>query len=399
MLKAVFRPGELVNSNNKVIIDSPTSYQEHSNIAPAEDKTEETGNVEVYTGPTAEDLRREAELFKFSWESEKEKMISAAKMEAERIIREANNTALSEAKIKNDDAAALKQQAEQEAARIVQEAKTKAAEIEKEIRQTLETERKDAQDKGREDGYEKGYAQGKAEVDRLIERTQVVLERAQDKRAEILSESEQEIVNLVLLIARKVVKILSENQRNVVISNVVQALRKVKSRGEVIIKVNMNDLKITTEHKQEFINMLEGVKTIHVVEDNCVDSGGCIIETDFGEIDARIFSQLAELENKILEISPIKSNADLHPPVSAIKTAGLNTELAAASTLMDTEESISSGEAEETPELSAGVNAALTASAALAAIATMATKGKRESDKKLAGQLENVGKRITDQQT
>jgi flagellar assembly protein FliH len=52
---------------------------------------------------------------------------------------------------------------------------------------------------------------------------------------------------------------------------------------------------------------VEGAKSIQVVEDTSVDEGGCIIETDFGEIDARIASQLAELESKILEISPIKS--------------------------------------------------------------------------------------------
>jgi flagellar assembly protein FliH len=53
--------------------------------------------------------------------------------------------------------------------------------------------------------------------------------------------------------------------------------------------------------------MMEGVKGIQVQEDSTVDSGGCIIETDFGEIDARISSQLAELEARILEISPIKA--------------------------------------------------------------------------------------------
>jgi flagellar assembly protein FliH len=55
--------------------------------------------------------------------------------------------------------------------------------------------------------------------------------------------------------------------------------------------------------------MMEGVKAIQVVEDSSVDPGGCIIETDFGEIDARIASQLAELESKILEISPVKTRA------------------------------------------------------------------------------------------
>jgi flagellar assembly protein FliH len=46
-----------------------------------------------------------------------------------------------------------------------------------------------------------------------------------------------------------------------------------------------------------------------VVEDSTVDSGGCVIETDFGEINARISSQLAELEDAILAMSPIKGRA------------------------------------------------------------------------------------------
>jgi len=94
---------------------------------------------------------------------------------------------------------------------------------------------------------------------------------------------------------------------------VVQALRKVKGRGDVIIRVNVDDLKLTTEHIKDFIQLIEGVKNIQVVEDSSVDRGGCIIETDFGEIDARISSQLAELEQKILEISPIRAKARTAP--------------------------------------------------------------------------------------
>jgi flagellar assembly protein FliH len=113
----------------------------------------------------------------------------------------------------------------------------------------------------------------------------------------------------VLLISRKVIKVLSENQRGVVIDNVKEALRKVKDRGSVIIRVNIADLELTTEHTSEFISLVEGSKDLHVIEDSTVDQGGCVIETDFGEIDARISSQLAELENRILEISPITTRA------------------------------------------------------------------------------------------
>jgi flagellar assembly protein FliH len=307
MTKAVFRPDEVTVLEEKVMIESPASYPDLTALAPEEEQAEPEEAVEEYSGPTADDLRREAEAFKEQWEAEKESMIAAAKAAAEDIVKEAEEEAAGSLRQKSDEGEALKRQAGEEAEGIIARSKEEARKIENEVRAALEAERKEAEDQGREAGRKEGFAEGKAEVERLIERTQIVLERAQDKRAEILAETEREIVDLVLLIARKVVKVISDNQRNVIVSNVVQALRKVRGRGDVIIRVNLADLKLATGHTKDFIQLLEGVKSVQVLEDSSVDPGGCIIETDFGEIDARIASQLAELEAKILEISPIKS--------------------------------------------------------------------------------------------
>jgi flagellar assembly protein FliH len=307
MAKAVFRPSELVNVPEKVMLTTPLIV---SDTAPAPSETEDDNEepvVEEYSGPTAEDLRREAEEFKVQWESEKEAMIQAARDEADSIVQSATQTAEDEKQQITAEAESLKAGAQAEADKIITSAKTQAQELAAETRKTLDEERKTALEEGREAGRQEGYAEGKVEVERLIERTQVVLERAQDKRGEILVETEREIINLVLLIARKVVKVIAENQREVVVSNVIQALQKVRDRGTIIVRVNLVDLKLTTEHTKEFIQMLEGAKSIQVVEDSTIDPGGCIIETDFGEVDARIASQLAELESRILEISPIKS--------------------------------------------------------------------------------------------
>jgi len=409
MLKAVFRPGELSTIKEKVLIDSPTSFSELAHYAPVEELEEEMGSIEEYTGPSADDLRREAEMFKSQWDEEKTRMIENAKSEAENIVQQARQAAFAEVKRQTDEAQVMKQEAVEEAERIIAQAQIKVKELEIEIRQTLENEKKEARDKGKTEGKDEGYADGKAEVDRLIQRTQVVLERAQDKRADILKETEKEIVNLVLLIARKVIKVISENQRNIIIANVIEALRKVKAKGNILIKVNLADLQLATEHKQSFISMMEGAKSINIVEDSSVDQGGCIIETDFGEIDARIASQLAELENRILEISPVNPNDKGNTPVPVIRTASLNNELAASNAMMDALDSASkydtppetnSRAAEPEPEeeeLSAGASAALTASAALAALATMATKGKREVDKQITGKLDEMTRRKSDQ--
>jgi flagellar assembly protein FliH len=372
MAKAVFRTGEIIALTDKHVINAPTSYPEIAHLAPKEEKVEVLSDIEEYKGPTADDLRREAEIFKAHWEEEKEKMFSGAKIEAEDIIKNAQEAAFAEVKRKTDEGQFIRQQAEQDAERIISDAQNRAYQIENELRQNISSQQREALDKGREEGRFEGYAEGKAEVDRLIERTRIILERAQDKRAEILAETEQEIVNLVLLIARKVIKVISENQRNIIISNVIEALRKVKGRGNVIIRVNMLDLKLATEHKEDFIKMLEGVKSIQVVEDSSVDSGGCIIETDFGEIDARIASQLAELENRILEISPVKTESG-----NIFQPLNLATEKTASSLFINS--LVPEAATSKEDEMSPAVNAALTASAALAALAALSAK-KAKSD-------------------
>jgi flagellar assembly protein FliH len=308
MAKAVFRPGELITVPEKLIINPPV-LETFSAATPEAEDLDLEPEVEEYTGPTAEDLRREAEEFKAQWNSEKEAMIQAAKNEADSIGQLAEQTAQGKWRQSSEEAEALKTAAREEAGKITADAKQQAESLTAETRKTLEDEKKAALEEGREAGRLEGYAEGKVEVDRLIERTQVVLERAQDKRGEILLETEKEIIDLVLLITRKVVKVIADNQREVIISNVVKALRKVRDRGNIIIHVNLADLKLTTDHTKDFIRMMEGVKSIQVMEDSSVDPGGCIIETDFGEIDARIASQLAELESKILEISPVKTRA------------------------------------------------------------------------------------------
>jgi flagellar assembly protein FliH len=307
MAKAVFRQGEIKTVSGKHLITSPDLELGPAKAVSEKDDDELEPEVEKYTGPTADDLRREAEEFRIQWEAEKEEMIRSARAEADEIVQMANESGEREKEQALEEASVIRQKANEEADTIIAGAWRNGEELEAQTRRTLDEERKKVLEQGREDGRKEGYTEGMAEVERLIQRTQVVLERAQDKRGEILTETEQEIINLVLRITRKVVKVIADNQREVVISNVVQALRKVRDRGNVIIRVNLTDLKLTTEHTKEFIRLLEGVKSIHVLEDSSVDAGGCVIETDFGEIDARISSQLAELETKILGISPIKS--------------------------------------------------------------------------------------------
>jgi len=301
--KNVFKPTDIMYNSRRVFIEPPRIVAEE----PVEEVAAVVEPGGEYAGPTADDLRREAEQFRRNWEEEKQKLIAQAREEADRIRKEAERVAFDEVKRKNNDAQKIRQEAQDQAQTILTEARQKAAELEGDIKQRVTQTERDAYEKGYADGSAHGYEEGRAEVQRLVESLHGIITRAIEKRNEIIEEAETQIINLVLLIVKKVIKVISENQKNVVINNVVQALRKLKSRGDVVIRVNLADLELTSEHVKDFLKMVENVKSITVLEDSSVDRGGCIIETDFGQIDARISSQLHEIEERILELMPIRS--------------------------------------------------------------------------------------------
>lgn len=308
MAKTVFRQNEIKTKEEKFQLKLLHDY------APVVEEVVE--DVPEYTGPTADDLRREAEEFKKNFEIEKSGMLAKAQADADVIVKKAEEAAFAEVKRQTDQAQIIKTNAENEAAQVKKNAEAEAERIIAEAQEERDRIIADSKKQGYDTGYEAGYQDGNKEAERLVERMHTVLDAVMARREEILSETEYQIVELVVLMARKVVKIISENQKTVIMNNVLQALKKVKGRGDVTIRVNLADVKLTTDHVHDFIERVEAVKGITVMEDSTVEKGGCIVETDFGAIDARISSQLTELEQKILEISPVKTVAKSDIPTT-----------------------------------------------------------------------------------
>ncbi|MFP4153408.1 MAG: flagellar assembly protein FliH [Alkalispirochaeta sp.] len=307
MGKNVFRPGEVQYKQHKVFLKPPEPIGPRRGQPIAVEEVDTLDEVEEYSGPTADQLRREAEAFKAQWESEKQQMIDDARGEAQKIIQEAEEEAFRQIREKTEQATQAKKDAEEEAEQSRISAEAERERIIAEAQQEAVRLKEEARRNGYEEGREQGIEAGKDEARRVIERFHVVLSKAIERRNEIIAESEGQVVSLVLSIAKKVIKVISENQKNVVINNIVQSLKRLQQKSEVIVRVNLADIEIATRHKEDILKTAERVQSITIAEDSTVDPGGCIIETDFGEIDARISSQLREIEDRILELSPIKA--------------------------------------------------------------------------------------------
>lgn len=163
-----------------------------------------------------------------------------------------------------------------------------------------------AQQDGFELGFKEGRAQEKKRVDNLENTISAAISDLEDFKSELLVKAEKSIINIVSEISKKI--ILSEPTFNpeLIIEVVKSALKMVIDFSNLKIKVNQDDLNILIENKNSLEEILGNSTTVRIESDPNVSIGGCIIETDFGDFDARLENQL-----KII-IKSLESQFDLN---------------------------------------------------------------------------------------
>lgn len=204
----------------------------------------------------------------------------------------------------------LKQVAQSEANKLIEEAKQQAEEIRKEGEQqkndllneankNKEEINKAAQKLGYKDGFEKGFAKGETEREEIEMYLKKILGEAIRKKDQIVESVREHLVDLVFTAVKKVVKNIIDTDRKLVLRNIVDSLKQIDTPIKLTIKVNYEDLKTSSTLKSQLLKSLKTLKQVEVLADPNVEKGGCIVETDFSIVDARISTQLEKIGNAL----------------------------------------------------------------------------------------------------
>ena len=161
-----------------------------------------------------------------------------------------------------------------------------------------------AYQKGFADGLKRGtidsenswHEQGEKKIKPVLTSLQEVLRQLYNIRKETHQKIEKEVVDLALTIARKVICQEVTIDREIVVCVAREALAKIEDPGEIKIKMSPSDLQFIKETQTQLSNMLQNIDNVTLEAAENIQSGGCIIETDLGEIDARIEKQLQAVE-------------------------------------------------------------------------------------------------------
>jgi flagellar biosynthesis/type III secretory pathway protein FliH len=137
-------------------------------------------------------------------------------------------------------------------------------------------------------------------LDSVIESFRKAVCDLQQAKRQMMESSEKAVLSLAMAIAKKVVQSEIEHNPDLTLAIIRKTLQKIKNTDKLCIKVNPNDLQKVRNSKNALLEVSGQEVQISIEPENTVSRGGCLIETDMGDFDARLESQIQLVEQAIL---------------------------------------------------------------------------------------------------
>jgi flagellar assembly protein FliH len=186
------------------------------------------------------------------------------------------------------DAKRIKFQAQQEAKLIIEKAQKDAEMLEKK-----------AFESGFSQGEQEGRQKAEDELATLISSFKKILLEFENMKQRFYVEHQDVVLELALKIARKIIHQEVRSNKDFLMGVLTSAIKLAVDRERLEIRVNPEDMDLCLRKRLDIIKEIDGIKQIVYEPDENVDRGGAIVECAFGEIDARLDQQFAEVERSL----------------------------------------------------------------------------------------------------
>ena len=163
--------------------------------------------------------------------------------------------------------------------------------------------KKEGYDSGYEEGFKKGEAAAREEFNPFLETVQGLISDLSGFRKNMYDQLEREMIKMVVDLAKKVIHFEFSTRDDAVQEMIRLAVQSVLDRESMVIKINPADKGYAESFRPELHHLFGEIKNITFEAHTGVDRGGCVVETNFGVVDARI-DKLGEQMDRILNLAP-----------------------------------------------------------------------------------------------
>lgn len=203
-----------------------------------------------------------------------------------------------------------------QAERILSDARVEADRIIADSRAEAEQLIDSADTVGHERGYERGLAEGreagreegrqevldtlKPQINELIAGWNKSLEQWETDREEMLLAAREDVLTFAFALAQKIILRAIEHDPSIVRDQLESALKMLTKPTAVSVRVHPEDKACIEDAMPNLLEQFAGCEHLGVREDDSISRGGCIVNTNGGQIDATIETQLARIAEALL---------------------------------------------------------------------------------------------------
>ncbi|MFL5350591.1 MAG: FliH/SctL family protein [Hyalangium sp.] len=150
-------------------------------------------------------------------------------------------------------------------------------------------EREEVLAKAREQGRQEGLAQS----------TEVLL-RAKMQAGQMLANNERDVIALACKISEKIIGRDIERQPELLLDMCATAIEQIRSARAMVLRVHPKTAQVLRSRKPELMELIGRAVDLAIREDPEVSSVGCIVQTEFGTVDAQLPTQFEMLQNVLV---------------------------------------------------------------------------------------------------
>ena len=177
--------------------------------------------------------------------------------------------------------------------------------VQVEVERRLEVELAVLREKIAKEAFDTGQAAGRKEAHEmvfqnakpLVEKFEKLVNEIESLKEEVAKANEDFIVQLVYKLAKLVTLKEIKEDRQYITRLLASLIERVGVRENIKIYVNAEDYSAAEQIKADLAQKLGTLKNISIEPEAEGQDRGCRIETDFGEIDAKIETQLKNIES------------------------------------------------------------------------------------------------------
>jgi flagellar assembly protein FliH len=184
--------------------------------------------------------------------------------------------------------------------------KVEKAALEK-LKEIQESAYQEAFKLGQEEGRKQAFEHFAREIEDHLVGLDTLMNGIKDLKMNLVQFNETHFINLLFQMASRLAKTSLEGNNEAMVQILREAVSLSQDDENITVRVSANQFNFLEELKNATGRDLEFVKRIRFESSDEVADGGCIVETNYGEVDARIEKRIEQLWIVVNEnLPPVK---------------------------------------------------------------------------------------------